>query len=51
MRSHAGAWERDMATDSTASPDSTGRHSGTQAIYPSWLLAAAALVPLLKWQH
>ena len=39
------------SVNSTASPDSTGRHSGTQVIYPSWLLAAAALVPLLKWQH
>ena len=29
----------------------TGQPSGTQAIYPSLLLAVAAIVPLLKWQH
>ena len=31
--------------------EATDQPSGTQAIYPSLLLAVAAIIPLLKWQN
>ena len=40
------------ATETEATEtEATAQPSGTQAIYPSLLLAVAAIVPLLKWQH
>ena len=38
------------ATETTEIED-TDQPSGTQASYPSLLLAIAAIIPLLKWQH
>ena len=39
------------ATEETTETEITGQPSGTQASYPSLLLAVAAIVPLLGWQH
>ena len=38
-------------TTVTEVAETEGQPSGTQALYPSLLLAVAATIPLLKWQH